>query len=202
MNKLVTPKTKKGIETRGRLLDAARTVALRFNGQIEIARIAEVAGVVPSVVHRYFGSKNGLVIAIVGEYYDSLDKQVFTQDLRGSGDWVQSEKLRLQMGIDFMYQEPFAQVIHGSFARAPEVACCERERISAVIDRTAKGIKFAQKIGTLPHHIDADLAGAAMFGALVQVISHALSRKRRPSKKAVFEVMWRQVVAAVDMADL
>lgn len=199
MNSLITPKTKKGIETRNRLLEAARSVALKFDGQIEIARIAEEAGVVASVVHRYFGSKNGLVTAIVDDYYDRLEKQILTLDLHKSRDWMESEKLRLKMGIDFMYEEPFARVIHGQFARAPEVASRERERIAAVITRTAKGIKRAQSLGTLPHHVDADLAGAAMFGALVQVISHALSRKRKPSKEAVFEVMWRQVAASVDM---
>jgi AcrR family transcriptional regulator len=59
----VDPVTPKGRATRERLIEAARAVAIESGGAIEVAAVAEAAGVVPSLIHRYFGSKAGLVAA-------------------------------------------------------------------------------------------------------------------------------------------
>jgi len=191
------PATSKGHATRARLMACAREEALRTSGRIEIAAVASAAGVVPRLVHRYFGSKAGLVSALVDDFFDRLDAEVLGVNLDAAGDWAARERRRLELGVCFHYADPFAVVLYGQLAREPIVARTEAQRISKVIRQAAAGIRQAQRSGELALDVDAEFAGAAMFGAMQRVMVEALRRKRRPSERTVVEVLWRQVVAAV-----
>ncbi len=191
------PLTRKGRATRERLLSAARDLAIASGGHFEIAAVAEVAGVVPSLVHRYFGSKSGLVAALVDDFFDRFQREVFDLDLEDQGDWARHERLRLEAGVRFHYREPFAVVLYGALARDPEVARRESDRTALVVRRAARSIRKAQRRGELPLGIDAGLAGAAMFGAMRQVMVEALTRSRRPSPERVIAFLWRQIAASV-----
>ncbi len=193
------PSTRKGRATRERLLAAARTLAISSGGHFEIASVAEAAGVVPSLVHRYFGSKAGLVGALVDDFFDRFQQQVFDLDLAGHGDWARHEHLRLEAGVRFHYHEPFAVVLYGLLARDPEVARRESERIATIVQRAARSIRKAQRSGELPVGVDPALAGAAMFGAMRQVMVEALTRSRRPAPERVIEFLWRQIAASVQV---
>lgn len=191
------PVTPKGRATRDRLLAAARELAIASGGRIEIASVAEAAGVVPSLVHRYFGSKAGLVGALVDDFFDRFQREVFALDLRACGDWAEREQLRLEAGVRFHYREPFAVVLYGPLAREPEVARRESQRVARVVQRAARSIRKAQRRGELPVGVDPGLAGAAMFGAMRQVMVEALTRARRPAPERVVAFLWRQVAASV-----
>lgn len=191
------PATPKGRATRQRLLDVARRLALRTNGEVELAKVAEAADAVPSLVHRYFGSKSGLVSALVDDFFDRFHAEVLDAELDDQGDWATHERIRLERGVRFHYSEPFAAIVYGSLARDPEVARKEAARIAFVVDRAARSIRKGQKRGELPAGIDPGLAGAAMFGAMRLVLVHALTRSPRPPAERVAEVLWRQVAASV-----
>lgn len=191
------PVTAKGQATRQRLLDVARRVAIETGGAVELARVADAAGVVQSLVHRYFGSKAGLVSALVDDFFDRFQAEVLDADLDALGDWAAHERARLERGVRFHYAEPFALVVYGALARDPEVARNEARRIGAIVDRAARSIRRAQRRGELPVGVDPALAGAAMFGAMRLVMVEALRRKPRPSPERVIEALWRQVAAAV-----
>jgi AcrR family transcriptional regulator len=191
------PSTEKGQATRRRLLDAARERAIASGGHFEIADVARDAGVVPSLVHRYFGSKSGLVAALVDDYFDRFHAEVLDVDLDQQGDWAHHERRRLEAGVRFHYREPFSVVVYGALARDPEVARREADRIAEVVQRAARSIRKGQKAGELPADVDPGLAGAAMFGAMRLVMVEALTRSRRPSPDRVIDVLWRQVAASV-----
>ena len=195
------PRTRKGRATRERLLAAAREVAIRSGGEIELAAVAEEAGVVPGLVHHYFGSKAGLVGALVDDFFDRFQREVFEDALRDAperkGDWARHERMRLEAGVRFHYGEPFAVVMYGPLARDPEVARREADRIAFIVDRAARSVRKAQRRGELPLGVDPAMAGAAMFGAMRQVMVEALTRARRPAAKRVVEFLWRQIAASV-----
>src|SRR5262245_12468591 len=191
------PTTAKGHATRQRLLDVARRVALDTGGHIELAVVADAAGVVPSLVHRYFGSKSGLVAALVNDFFDRFHAEVLDVDLDAEGDWARHERLRLGRGVRFHYAEPLAAVIYGPLARDPDVARKDLARNLAIVDRAARSIRKAQRRGELPVGTDPRLAGAAMFGAMRLVMVEALNRSPRPAPERVIEALWRQVAAAV-----
>jgi AcrR family transcriptional regulator len=191
------PTTPKGIATRQRLLDVARALAVETQGHVELAKVAAAAEVVPSLVHRYFGSKPGLVAALVDDFFDRFNHAVLAADLDDRGEWAEHERLRLERGVAFHYAEPFAAVVYGPLSRDPEVARREAARTAYVVDRAARSIRRGQKRGELPVGVDSALAGAAMFGAMRLVMVEALGRSPRPAPERVVEVLWRQIAAAV-----
>jgi AcrR family transcriptional regulator len=193
------PTTRKGHATRERLLAAARDVAIASSGHVEIAAVGTAAGVVPSLVHRYFGSKSGLVGALVDDFFDRFHRQALDLDLDRHGPWARHERLRLEAGVHFHYQEPFAPILYGPLSRDPEVARREADRIAVVVGRAARSIRRGQRNGELPVGVDPGLAGAAMFGAMRLVMVEALTRPVRPSPQRVIEVLWRQVAASVQI---
>ncbi|MFI5316974.1 MAG: TetR/AcrR family transcriptional regulator [Myxococcota bacterium] len=191
------PSTPKGRATRQRLLDVARRLAVATRGGVELAKVADAAGVVPSLVNRYFGSKAGLVSALVDDFFDRFHAEVLDADLDAEGEWARHERIRLERGVRFHYAEPFAAVVYGPLGRDPEVARKESARIAFVVERAARSIRRAQRRGELPVGIDPGLAGAAMFGAMRLVMVEALARSPRPPPERVVEALWRQVAASV-----
>ena len=136
------PLTSKGKATRERLLDCARQEAIATGGHLEIASVAETAGVVPSLIHRYFGSKAGLVSALIDDFFDRLHAEVLDVDLDDTGDWATHELLRLRRGVQFHYADPFAVVLYAQLAREPSVAHTERTRIDTVIAHDRKSTRL------------------------------------------------------------
>jgi AcrR family transcriptional regulator len=193
------PRTQKGRATRERLLACARDVAVANDGHIEIAWVAEAAGVVPSLVNRYFGSRAGLVSALLDDFFDRLHMEVLDLDLDDLGTWVQHERIRLEKGVHFHYTDPVAVVIYTRLSREPEVALTETRHIDSVVKHAAANIRRGQKRGELPSSIDPELAGAAMFGAMQRVMVTALGRTPRPRPDRIVEVLWRQIAAAVEI---
>jgi AcrR family transcriptional regulator len=193
------PRTQKGRATRERLLACARDIAIANDGHIEIAWVADAAGVVPSLVNRYFGSLAGLVSALLDDFYNRLQAEVLDLDLDDQGTWVQHERIRLEKGVQFHYTDPAAVIIYTCLSRNPQVALTENRHIDTVVRSAAASIRRGQKRGELPSSVDPELAGAAMFGAMQRVMVTALGRTPRPRPERIVEVLWRQIAAAVDI---
>jgi AcrR family transcriptional regulator len=192
------PRTQKGRATRERLLACARDIAIANDGHIEIAWVAEAAGVVPSLVNRYFGSRAGLVSAILNDFFERLHVEVLGLNLDDLGTWLQHERIRLEKGVNFHYTDPAAVVIYTRLSREPEVALTENRHIDEIVKYAAANIRRGQKRGELPSSVDPELAGAAMFGAMQRVMVTALSRTPQPGPDRIVDVLWRQIAAAVD----
>jgi AcrR family transcriptional regulator len=193
------PRTQKGRATRERLLACARDIAIANDGHIEIAWVAEAAGVVPSLVNRYFGSRAGLVSALLDDFFERLRVEVLGLNLDNLGTWLQHERIRLEKGVNFHYTDPAAVVIYTRLSREPEVALTENRHIDEIVKHAAANIRRGQQRGELPSTVDPELAGAAMFGAMQRVMVTALSRTPRPRPDRIVDVLWRQIAAAVDI---
>ena len=195
-----SPKTEKGRATRERLVACARDIAIANDGHVEIAWVAEAAGVVPSLVNRYFGSRAGLISALLDDFFDRLRAEVLDLNLDDQGTWAQHERIRLEKGVQFHYTDPAAVVIYTRLSREPEVALTENRHINRIVKHAAANIRRGQKRGELSSSIDPELAGAAMFGAMQRVMVTALGRTPRPRPDRVVEILWRQIAAAVEIA--
>lgn len=183
--------------SRERLLDAARRELVQRDGHLELQSVARAAGVVPSVASHHFGSRAGLVGAVVEEFFDRLHEEVLDRDLREHGDWHTRERFRVRCGVRFSFTDPLSPVVLGALTRDAELAAIETGRIARAIDAGARNVASAQRAGELPRGADPVLASAAIFGAFRQVVLTALTARRRPSQRAVVDHLWRVTLAAV-----
>ncbi|MDT7560471.1 MAG: hypothetical protein QOI68_4941 [Pseudonocardiales bacterium] len=178
--------TRKGQATRQRLLDIARD-ELAGHGSIEIAAVAERAGVAPSVLYRYFQGKDGLVEAVVHDFWDQYSAEVFDAPVDGELPWLEREVLRLRREVHFLYTHPLGRsvatgLLHEAAAtRAGAIR--QREQAHAA----ARNIRHGQRTGQLDPAIDAGLAGAAIIGALHAMLAEALGRDPAPPEHLVVD---------------
>ena len=183
--------------TRQRLLAVAEQELIASGGHLELTSVAREAGVVPSVASHHFGSRSGLIAAVVNGFFDRLHAEVLDLDLRATGTWFEREHERVRRGVRFHMTDPLAPAISGSLSRDPAVAAVELRRIEQVVAESARNIAAAQRTGELPKGPDPQLAAAAIFGAGRQVTLTALTADPRPAQRTVVELLWRLTVAAV-----
>jgi AcrR family transcriptional regulator len=182
--------TRKGQATRQRLLDIARD-ELAGHGSIEIAAVAERAGVAPSVLYRYFQGKDGLVEAVVHDFWDQYSAEMFDAPVDGELPWLEREVLRLRREVHFLYTHPLGRsvatgLLHEAAAtRAGAIR--QREQSHAA----ARNIRHGQRTGQLDPAIDAGLAGAAIIGALHAMLADALGRDPAPPEHLVVDAATR-----------
>ena len=81
------PQTRAAGATRERLLAAAVEVLLEGDGDFEMGQLAARAGVSNGLAYHYFGSKAGVLSAVIDDFYDRYSA-------------VANERLAVQEGDD------------------------------------------------------------------------------------------------------
>jgi AcrR family transcriptional regulator len=184
--------TRRGAATRQRLLDAAEGELIERDGALEVATVAARAGVSVGLLYRYFGSKAGLVAAVVDDFYDRL--LAATALAREAGDtWAERERRSAELSVDFHYREPLARVILSRLAREPEVAALEVRRLEHLVTDAARSVQRGQRRGELPSDLDARTVGAMLIGGFRVAIAEALSRETRPDQAKLTDEVWQFV---------
>ena len=192
--------TARAAATQERLLAAAVSELVDSGGHLELRSVAQAAGVVPSVASHHFGSRSGLVAAVVEGFFARFHAEVLDTDLRAYGPWFEREHERVRRGVRFHMTDALAPVVYGSLSRDPEVAAVEQRCIAQVVGESARNIAAAQRAGELPRSVAPELAAAAIFGAARQITLTALTAPRRPAQDTVVELLWRLTVATVTPA--
>ncbi len=188
--------TRRGAATRERLLIAAEAELTERDGALEVASVAARADVSVGLLYRYFGSKAGLVAAVVEDFYDRFHAEAFDTDPAPGADWASRERARLELTVAFHYREPLAAVVLSRLAREPEVAAVEVRRISRLVEAAAENIAAGQRRGELPT-MDPRTTGAVLVGAVRVALGEALSRRGRPRADMLVEDLWRFIVNGV-----
>lgn len=189
--------THRGAATRERLLQAAAAELIERDGALEVASVAARAEVSVGLLYRYFGSKAGLVAAVVESFYDRFHAEVADTDPAPAADWASRERKRLELSVAFHYREPLAAVVLSRLSRAPEVAAVEVRRIGRLVEDAAKNVTAGQRRGELPPELDPRTVGAMLIGGFRVAMGEALTRRRRPDAEALVEELWRFVVNGV-----
>ena len=189
--------TRRGTATRERLLAAAEAELIERDGALEVASVAARADVSAGLLYRYFGSKAGLVAAVVEDFYDRLHAEAADTDPAPGADWASRERARLELSVAFHYREPLAAVVLSRLGREPEVARVEVRRISRLVEDAAKNVAAGQRRGELPADMDARTVGAMLIGGFRVAMGEALTRRRRPGAEVLVEELWRFVVHGV-----
>lgn len=160
---------------RERLLDAAERELVERDGQLEMAPVARRAGTSVGLSYHYFGSRAGLLAAVVEAFYDRYDAAVIDLNPLPGAAWRERERIRLERMVDFLLAEPLAPLILVRLSAEPEVAAVEARRLARHIAVGARNVILARRKRDLPDGPDARLLVAMIMGGLRQAAGQALA---------------------------
>jgi AcrR family transcriptional regulator len=182
---------------RAALLEAAKAELVERSGALEVASVAERAGVSVGLIYRHFGSKAGLLSALMQDFYDRMDAEVLLVDPLPGASWAERERRRTELSVAFHFADPLAPVLLGPLARSPEVAAVEVAHLQRQVELATRNIARGQRDEDIPADLDPGIAGAMVMGGLRSALAEVLARRGRPRQDVIADQLWRLVVAAV-----
>jgi AcrR family transcriptional regulator len=183
------------LASRDRILRAAMD-ELAESGELEVARVARRAGVSVGLPYRYFSSRTGLLIAVIGALHERLDHAVVMRRYEAP-TWRERERRRIRDWVTFLYEDPLAFVVLDGVTGDAAVADANRALLHRAIDAGTRNVAAAQRDGELPGGRDPELLAAGVLGGVHATVSVARSRSPRRDPAAVSEELWRFVAGAV-----
>ena len=170
--------------TREKLIGAAQAELIAGEGQFEMQAVAKRARVSVGLAYHHFGSKAGLIAAVVEAFYNRLDTVAFSGATLPKTSWAAREKARIAAYVRFHYGHPFAPLVIGTLSRAPEVRDVEAAFTARQLAAGAEMIAAAQREGVVGLGIDPQLTIALMIGGIRQALIGALMRSRDPMPRS------------------
>ncbi|MGY4311775.1 TetR/AcrR family transcriptional regulator [Bradyrhizobium sp. JR3.5] len=183
--------------TRDRLLAAAQEELIEGQGHLEMQAVARRAQVSVGLAYHHFGSKAGLIAAVVEDFYEHLDEAAFGGAKLSARNWADREKARIGAYVAFHYEHPFAPLVIGPLSRAPEVLDVETAFTSRQLAAGARMLEAAQRDGIVPGDLDPHLTIALMIGGIRQALIGALTAGRRPDPARLTGDIWAFMAAAL-----
>lgn len=183
--------------TRERLLSAAQEELIEGLGHLEMQAVARRAQVSVGLAYHHFGSKAGLIAAVVEDFYERLDEAAFGGAKLSARSWADREKARIGSYVTFHYEHPFAPLVIGPLSRAPEVLDVETAFTTRQLAAGARMIEAAQRDGIVPGNLDPHLTIALMIGGIRQALIGALTADRRPDPARLTGDIWAFMAAAL-----
>ena len=185
------------IGTPERLIRAAQDELIHGGGLLEMQAVAKRAKVSVGLAYHHFGSKAGLIAAVVEAFYDRLEEVAFKPSSLMSSTWAGREKERIAAYISFHYDHPFAPLVVGPLSRAAEVLDVEKAFTSRQLAAGAYNLRAGQRDGVIPADLDPHLAIALMIGGIHQALIGALTKAERPDRRQLTEKIWTFITAAL-----
>ena len=181
-----------------KILAAAEEILREGDGALEMSQVAGKAGVSVGLAYHYFGSKAGMLGAIIDAFYDRYN-HVVNQYIDPDIAWRVRERQRLMAAVEFLYNDPMAPVILGRMARTRHVAAVESARHEEMIEMAIRNIASGIRRGDIGDHIDPAIAGAAITGAIRSGIIHAMGMRPRPDPAKLTHQIWGVIAGALDI---
>src|SRR6202158_6109828 len=185
------------IKTRERLVRAAQEELIQSHGHLEMQAVSKRAQVSVGLAYHHFGSKAGLIAAVVEEFYSRLDEVAFNDARPPSESWAVRERRRIASYISFHYDHPFAPLVIGALSRAPEVLDVETAFTNRQLAAGALMLQAAQRDGVVPNYINPHLTIALMIGGIRQALIGVLMSKQRPNPGKLADEIWAFMAGAL-----
>ena len=185
------------IGTPDRLVRAAQEELVESHGLLEMQAVAKRAKVSVGLAYHHFGSKAGLIAAVVEGFYNRLVDVAFSPSKLSSPDWAGREKERIAAYISFHYDHPFAPLVVGPLSRAAEVLDIEQAFTRRQLIAGAYNLRAGQRDGVIPVDLDPRLTIALMIGGIRQALIGALTANHRPDRTELTDKIWVFVAGAL-----
>jgi AcrR family transcriptional regulator len=183
-----------------RLIRAAQEELIQGHGLLEMQAVAKRAKVSVGLAYHHFGSKAGLIAAVVEAFYDRLEAVAFDPANLVSQDWAGREKERVAAYISFHYDHPFAPIVVGALSRAPEVLDVELAFTKRQLVAGARNLRAARREGVIAADFDPHLTIALMIGGIRQALIAALVKGQRPDRAELTEKIWFFITGALRLS--
>jgi AcrR family transcriptional regulator len=186
-----------GLGTREKLIAAAQDELVEGHGHLEMQAVAKRAQASVGLAYHHFGSKAGLIAAVVEAFYGQLDEAAFGGAKLPATSWAVREKARIGTYVAFHYDHPFAPLVIGPLSRAAEVLDVETAFTRRQLAGGARMIQAAQRDGIVSADIDPGLTIALMIGGIRQALIGALTGEQRPDPARLTDDIWAFMAAAL-----
>lgn len=184
------------------LISAARDELVANNGQLEMQGVAKRAGLSVGVAYHHFGSKAGLIAAVVEAFYRPMTAPNFGVSRSKNMSWSVRERSRTAAFIDYYFDTPFARLIVGPLGRTPEVLDVEASFRREQLQEGARNLRAAQRSCEISKKLDPNIAIALIQGGLQLAISEALNAQKRPKRSELLDQIWMFIASAVGSTEL
>ena len=164
-------KQERALRTRDRLLDATlRLVSEKGAADTTFEAISEASGVSRGSIRFHFGSKSGLLFAVVDRVFDVWESEVMAPLLRDDGPT--SFAAAIEANREFVAQNEvagrlFFVLMFEALGPQPDL----QPRFAELYERFRRFIRTwveaAKRTGTVASNVDGDGASAIVLGALV-----------------------------------
>jgi AcrR family transcriptional regulator len=187
--------------SRQRLIEAASLRMVEANGLIEVSEVAKAASTSVGLVYHHFGSKAGLIAAIVERFYDQMEIAIRGEPVENGADWLRAEQQRLSDAISFFYSSPLTPYMLTRLSRDSEVADIERQRLQSQIEIGARNIALGQRLGAVNPQLEPELTVIVLLTGLRHAIARSLERIPRPAEAVLKKQLWVVVSRVVNNAN-
>lgn len=187
----------RGAAARENLLRAAAE-ELAETGELEVAAVSRRAGVSAGLPYRYFGTRSGLLIAVLDAFYARLGDAAALRNY-DAPSWAEREQRRIRDWVTALYADPLAPLVLGGLVGDAEVAAANTRHLHLLIELGARNIAQAQRAGELPADRDPEFLAAATLGGTNAMLSVALTRTPRPPADEIIIELWSVVRGAVGL---
>ena len=176
--------------TRAHILAAARQLLVDGDGDFEMSWVAKAAGVSQGLAYHHFGSKEGLLSAVVNDFYDRVEDAVLMARLDDYSDWEARERERVRRYIEFLTADPLAVKVFTRLAGTAAVAAVEATRWEQLVATGAKNMAEGQARGTIDGDYDPGLLAAMALGAVRSAAAREFSKKRPADPAQLTDAIW------------
>jgi AcrR family transcriptional regulator len=189
--------TARGLESRLRLIDAARDELIERNGLLEVNSVADRAGVSVGLIYRHFGSRAGLISAVVDDFYSRYRAEALETNPVPRGPFAERERKRTELSVAFHYRDPLARVLLSKRHLDSEIAVEEARHTAEMIELAAGVMALGQRRGDVPRDRDPYFLGAMVIGGMQQVLTVALGSAPLIPQSVTADRLWVLIAAII-----
>lgn len=195
--------TARGAASRARVVAAAREELIERDGALEVDSVAGRAGSSVGLIYRHFGSRAGLIGAVVDDFYGRFRAEALETNPAPGGSFARRERRRAALYVAFHYADPLARIIVHNLHLDAEVAAVEAGHRREMIRLAESVMALAQRRGEVPRDRDPAFIAAMVIGGMREVLGVALSGEQWADQTEAADRLWILIagVCGVDPGD-
>ena len=187
--------------SRQRILEAAGQLLAQGDGNFEMAWVARAAGVSQGLAYHHFGSKDGLLGALVNDFYDRAEDAVLMARFDDYADWEERDRDRVRRYIEFLLADPLGVTVVTRLAGTPAVAAIGAQRWDQLVTEGSRNIADGQARGVVKATQDATLLAAMVLGATRSAVAREFAKSKPGSPARLSRDIWAFIRTALGLED-